>query len=216
MNEKKPMIKETVGAQYYAFNKPDDKGNYVPKSTSYEETIKTNVVKKVGTSENVENTPVKASGIDYLTASQIANIDLAVEVVAFPIDDLAEMRGEDADEGGLITTKTSSKRPFFAYGKVVKKIGGGFRFDWYPKCQLIENTDDVETKEDTFKEQNDTVTIRAYAYDAEGKNIKVAIDSEATNFPKGMTEEKFFKAPILTKEDLATANAEVIEDPDEA
>ena len=46
INKKKPMLKETVGAQYYAFNKPDENGdmNY----SDYEDVIKTETVKKIG------------------------------------------------------------------------------------------------------------------------------------------------------------------------
>lgn len=201
MKEKRPMIKESVGAQYYSFNKQAQNGAYSPKTEDYEETVKTEVVKKIGTTENAESAVVKASGKDYMTASQTANIELAVEVVAFVADDLARMRGDVIDESGLISTKASSQRPFFAYGKVVHKNGGGKEFAWYPKCQLVENTDDIETKEDSFKEQNDTVTIRAYAFDDEG-NIKRAVNTEASNFPEGLTEEMFFEKPILKAQDL--------------
>ena len=114
------------------------------------------------------------------------------------------MRGDIADESGLISSGRNSERPYFAYGKVVKKVGGGVRYDWYPKCQLVENTDDIATKEENFSEQNDTVTIRAYAFNDEG-DIKNYVDSEASNFPKDLTEEKFFTKPIITKEDLAAA-----------
>ncbi len=198
---KKPQIKESVGAQYYAFNKPAAGIDF--DLTSYEENVvKTETVKKIGVTENMESTPVKASGKDYTTVAQTSSYDFAVEQVAVDPDDLAKMRGEDVDEGGLIQSGTSSIRPYFAYGKVVQKVGGGFKYEWYPKCQLIENTDDIETKEDTFKEQNDTLTIRAYPFDESGKHIRNYIDSGASNFPTGITEEAFFAAPIITKEDL--------------
>lgn len=203
---KKPMIKETVGGMYYCFNTKEEKADY-DKDNYEEEVSKCNNVKNIGTTENSEATTVRASGTDYETLNQSASIDMAIEVVAFDVADLAKMRGDDtSDEGGLMLSGAPSKRPFFAFGKVVKKVGGGFQFAWYPKCQLVENTDDIATSEDTFSEQNDTVTIRAYSFD--DKNQKKAyVDSETTKFPKGLTEEKFFAKPILTSEDLASAAA---------
>lgn len=202
MKTKRPMIKETVGSQYYAFNTPTESGEF--NSSAYEQTIKTDTVKSIGTTENSESATVKASGKDYTTVSQSSNVELAVEVIAFDPDDLARMRGDIADESGLISSGRNSERPYFAYGKVVKKVGGGVRYDWYPKCQLVENTDDIATKEENFSEQNDTVTIRAYAFNEAG-DIKNYVDSEASNFPENLTEEKFFTKPIITKDDLAAA-----------
>lgn len=202
MKTKRPMVKETVGSQYYAFNTPSESGEFNP--STYEQTIKTDTVKSIGTTENSESATIKASGKDYTTVSQSSNVELAVEVIAFDPDDLAKMRGDIIDESGLISSGRNAERPYFAYGKVVKKVGGGVRYDWYPKCQLVENTDDIATKEENFSEQNDTVTIRAYAFNEFG-DIKNYVDSEATNFPEGLTEEKFFTKPIITKADLASA-----------
>ncbi len=203
ITSKRPMIKESVGALYYAFNTPTEQGEFNP--SVYEETIKSEIVKNIGTTENSEATTVRASGADYLTANQISSIDMAVEVVAFDPSDLAKMRGDDAsDTGGLILSGSPSTRPFFAFGKVVKKVNGGVQYAWYPKCQLVENTDDISTSEDTFSEQNDTITIRAFSFDKNDQK-KAYVDSETANFPKGLTEEKFFTKPILTKEDLVAA-----------
>lgn len=200
MNTKRPMVKETVGALYYAFNTKNEQGEFNP--STYETTNRSEVVKKIGTTENSESTVVRASGGDYVTASQTSNIEQAVEVVAFDPEDLARMRGDNIDEGGLVSSGAPSERPFFAFGKVVKKVGGAVEYVWYPKCQLIENTDDIETSEDKFKEQNDTVTIRCYSFD-KTENKSNRVNSEMKNFPKGLTEEKFFEKPIITREDLA-------------
>lgn len=205
MVTKKPKIKQSVGSQYYAFNTPTEDGEFNP--STYEETIKTNTVKSIGVTENSDSTVVKASGIDYESVSSTENVELEVEVVAFDPDDLAKMRGEDVDEGGLMSSGSSTQRPYFAYGKVVNKVGGGFRYEWYPKCQLVENTDDIATQEESFSEQNDTVTIRCYAFDDKG-HVRNYVDSEASNFPDGLTEEKFFTKPIITKADLTAALAE--------
>ena len=203
IKNKKPMLKETVGALYTAFNTPTEDGEFNP--GVYEETNKSDVVKNIGTTENSEATTIRASGIDYETVNQTSSIDMAVEVVAFDPAELARMRGDDtSDTGGLILSGAPARRPFFAFGKVVKKVGGGVQYAWYPKCQLVENTDDIGTSEDTFSEQNDTITIRAYAFAAHNQK-KTYVDSETANFPEGLTEEKFFNKPILTKEDLVAA-----------
>lgn len=202
MKNKKPMIKETVGSLYAAFNTPTTSGDF---SETYEETIKSDVVKNIGTTENAENTTVRASGTDYETVNQTSSIDMAVEVVAFDPATLARMRGDDtSDDGGLILSGAPARRPFFAFGKVVKKVGGGVQYAWYPKCQLVENTDDIATSEDSFSEQNDTITIRAYAFN-DNNQKKTYVDSETENYPEGLTEEKFFTKPILKAADLVAA-----------
>lgn len=200
---KKPMIKETVGGMYYNFNTPDESGEYDP--TTYEtDTYQCNNIKNINTTENAESVTVKASGEDYETVSQNENIDMAVEVVAFDPGHLAKMRADTIGEGGLNRSGRTARRPYFAFGKVKKMVGGGVEYAWYPKCQLVENTDDIATREETFSEQNDTVTIRAYAYNAAGDK-KTYVNSEMSNFPEGLTEEKFFAKPILEDADLADA-----------
>ena len=202
MTNKKPMIKETVGAAYYAFNTPDENGEFNP--STYEATVKSPVIKSIGTTENAESSVVRASGSDYATSSRTSSVELAIEVVAFHPDDLAKLRGENVDESGLISSGRPAERPFIALGFPILKKGGGVKYTWYPKCQLIENTDDIATSEETFSEQNDTLTFRAYAFN-DDKDIKNYVDSEATNFPTGLTEEQFFTTPIITKADLDEA-----------
>ena len=89
---------------------------------------------------------------------------------------------------------------------MVKKIGGAIELVWYPKCQLTENTDEAATSEEEFSEQNDTITIKAYAFDDEG-HISVRVNSEMSSYPEGLTEEKFFEKPILDDAGLTAALA---------
>ena len=104
-------------------------------------------------------------------------------MIAFPIDTLAKARAATVDEGGLIKDGAPKTRPFFAYGKVVLMKNGHFRYEWYPKCKLTENSDETATREESPSEQNDTFTISAYSFDAEG-NKKTYVDSTAANFPE--------------------------------
>ncbi len=199
---KKPPYKETIGAQYYCFNNPGV-GNDFDISKYDEKVNRTDTVKSVNITESAESTPIYASGKVYDTRSLLAYVDIEVESLATDADDLSLMRGDEVNDNGLIQGKTSPQKAFFAYGKVVKLSGGHFRLDWYPKCQLIENTDETKTKGENFEEQNENLIIRAYAFDDEGKFVKNSIDSSTKKFPKGVTEEMFFNKPIITKEDLS-------------
>ena len=202
MQTKKPMIKETVGSLYYAFNNPTEGVDFDP--TKWLETVNSPIIKNISRTENGDSVTVRASGIDYQTVTQSSNEEIDVEVIAFHPDDLSKLRGENIDNSGLIFSGRTATRPYIALGFPVQKVGGGSRYVWYPKCQLVENSDEVATKEESFNEQNDTLKFRAYAFN-ENNDKKVYVDSESTKFPEGLTEEKFFNKPILTKEDLANA-----------
>lgn len=202
ITSRKPPMKETVGAQYVCFNTVAEDSSW---TGVYEEEVEqTKVVKSVKVTENSEVTDVYASGEVYDSDSTISKTDIEVQVIAFPADTLARMRGETVDEGGLHLTGGRSERPFFGYGKVVKMRNGKERWEWFPKCKLAENSDEIATREDKFSEQPDTITISAYGFNDNGDS-RVYVDSSASNFPKGLKEAMFFAKPILTKEDLAAA-----------
>ncbi len=198
---RKPPMKQTVGAQYVCFDSNEDEEF----TGEYEESVeKTEVVKTVKMTENAETSDTHASGKVYDSDTPTKSIDIEVEVVAFPEDTVARMKGDTVDAGGLILSGGNSKRPFFAYGKVVKLRKGGYRFEWYPKCKLIEKSDDISTSEEKASDQTDTIKIKAYPFDEAG-NIVARVESGSA--PEGLTEDKFFAKPILTKEGLAAAIA---------
>ena len=148
---KKPAMKETVGAQYVCFD-ADDNNEY---SGVYEADVeKTEVVKTVKTTVNAETSDAYASGKVYDSDTPTSSIDIETEVIAFPDETLAKMKGDTVDSGGLILSGGNSERPYFAYGKVVKLKHGGYRFEWYPKCRLTENSDDISTSEEKASEQS--------------------------------------------------------------
>lgn len=202
--KKKPPIKETVGSQYVCFNTMSEDGEW---TKNYEtEVEQTDVVKSVKVTENSNSAPIYSSGILYDTVNETPSVNVEVEVIAFPDETLHKMRGDLVDKGGLILSGGSGKdrtRPYFAYGKVVKMKGGKFRFDWFPKCKLSENTDETKTKEENFSEQTDTITIVAYPFNDAG-DIVAKVSSDV-NFPEGLTEEKFFAKPILDVAGLTAA-----------
>lgn len=198
ISTKKPAIKETVGAQYVCFNKMDENNDF---TTTFEDGVeKTEVVKSVKITENAETSNTYASGKVYDSDTATSTIDIETEVIAFPDDTLAKMRGDNVNEGGLILSGGNRVRPFFAYGKVVKLKGGKVRYDWYPKCKLSENSDDTSTKEDKASEQTDTIKITAYPFNSDG-DIVAKVSSDV-NFPENLTEDKFFGQVIMTQADL--------------
>lgn len=197
---KRPPMKETVGAQYICFFCKTEEGEF---DGTYETDVeKTEVVKTVKVTVNADTGDSYASGKVYDSDTPTKSIDIETEVIAFPEDTLAKMKGDSVDAGGLILSGSNSQRPFFAYGKVVKLRHGGYRYEWYPKCKLTENSDDISTSEDKTSEQTDTIKIKAYPFDDAGNIVAKITESSA---PEGMTEDKFFAKPILTKEDLAAA-----------
>lgn len=199
INTKTPAIKQTVGAQYVCF------ATAVNPLTYATDVEKTEVVKKVSVKDTSENKVVKASGKDYKSVVGPANTEISTEVVAFDPETLAKMRGETQDTGGLNSSGAPNSRPYFAYGKVVILDNGVKRWEWFPKCQLVENSDEIETAEDSFKEQNDTLTIRAMAFNDAG-DTRNYVQTDMTNFPTGLTENEFFTKPIITPADLIAAN----------
>ena len=197
----KPARKETVGAQYFCFNVPDENGDWTNKFET--DVTREATVKSVKITENAGSEPVYASGSIYDSDTNISSVDIEEEVVGITDEILAKMRGDLVDEGGLILSGGGRKRPYFAYGKVVLLKDKKVRYDWYPKCKLTENSNDAATREEKASEQNDTIKIKAYPFNNAGDVVaKVASDM---NMPEGLTEEKFFTKPILTKEDLAAA-----------
>lgn len=200
---KRPPVKESVGAQYVCFTSGEDMSDF---NGQYEDIVeKTETVKKVSVSENGDSTPVRASGKTYTTATSTSSTEISVEVVAFPVETVSRMRGDKVMETGLILSGGNRVRPHFAYGKTVHMKGGLRRFDWYPNCQLNANTDDAETSDTSFKEQNDTLTISAMPFNEDG-DIVVSIKEDYKS-PEGLTEEIFFNSPILNEDDLKNAIA---------
>lgn len=202
---RKPPMKETVGAQYIVINKMDEDNQWTSEYEAVIEKLKT--VKSVKVSEKTETLPSYGSGELYDSDSETSSIDIEVEALAFVDETVSKLKADEIGKGGLILSGGKRIRPYFAYGKVVLLRGGKFRFDWYPKCKLTENSDDSQTKEDKSTEQTDTLKITAYPFNAKG-DIVAKVSSDV-NCPEGLTEEKFFSKVILTDEDLAAVVAPV-------
>lgn len=204
---KRPPRKETVGAQYICFNTMGENGEWTENFDA--EVEKTTTVKSVKVTENSESADVYASGEVYDTDNTSGATNIEVEVVAVEPDTLARMRGDKVGTNGSIIKGGNGTRPFFAYGKVVKLKGGKVRYEWYPKCKLAENTDEAQTREDKSSEQNDTITINAYAFEADGGKC-FCVDTSSKKSPAGLTEDRFFTKPLLKDADLTTMNSSMM------
>lgn len=195
---KKPMIKLTVGALYYAHNEMTEDNDFNPKG--YKEVIESPVIKNVSVSEEGESTNVYSSGDIYDSPYQASGTNIDVEVIAFDPEDLSIIRGEKISENGLIFSGGSKTRPFIALGYPELKSNNKFRYVWYPKCKLIENSDEVATSEESFSEQTDTLTFQAMPFNSTG-DISIRLDTETVK-GEGITKEEFFKQVIVEEADF--------------
>jgi len=209
ITEKKPPVKQTVGAMYICFALQIYRADNITKENElislyngeYDGKVsKLKTVKSVTVTENSDSNDVYASGDIYDSNDEVKTEDIQVETIAFPDEILAMMKGETITESKLVYSGGNGIKPYFAFGKVVKYKGDKYRYEWYPKCRLTENTNQANTKEEKYSEQTDTINIKAYPFDDNG-NIVTRISSEI-GMPEGLTEDRYFSKVILTEADL--------------
>lgn len=191
INEKKPSTKYTVGAQYICFNSDPDgaAGNYDT------DVIKLPTVVDIDVADNSNSYESYASGAVYESDTMVSYKEISVTQLAFDEATIAKMKG-DANDGGIILSGGIKTRPYFAYGVPIIKKDRTMDMRWYPKCKLVENSDATATSTDSHSDQTDSLTIRAYGFDdTQNQEVKV-LTAETDN--AGITEEKFFAAPVLT------------------
>lgn len=195
--EVRPSTKYTVGAQYICFNT-----NEKWAAGSFETAVtKLPTVVDIDVADNADSYESYASGEVYDSDTVVTYKDISVTELAFSEEIRAKMRGDTTDEG-IILSGGVKKRPFFAYGVPVQKKDGSKKLQWFPKCKLVENSDKTATSTAQHSDQTDTMTIRAYGFDADQNQDVSVLTSVAEN--EGITEEKFFAAPLTT---IAAAKA---------
>lgn len=202
INEKKPSTKYTVGAQYICFNSDPDGA-----ADSYDtDVIKLPTVVDIDVADNSNSYESYASGAVYESDTMVSYKEISVTQLAFDEATIAKMKG-DANDDGIILSGGIKTRPYFAYGVPIIKKDRTMDMRWYPKCKLVENSDATATSTDSHSDQTDSLTIRAYGFDdTQNQEVKV-LTAETAN--AGITEEKFFAAPVLTvaaAKALRTAN----------
>lgn len=194
ITKKTPPVKLTVGSQYICMNTMDTDGNWTEDFAADVTELPT--VVSVEVTDNADAYESYASGAVYDADTPITTQEISEENIAFPTILLANMRGEDIDEAGVTMGGGFGSRPYFAYGMAINRKDGSWEYRWYPKCKLIENTDTNETSEASHKDQNESVTIKAYGFNDKGNTYVRAITSEAGM--SKMTAAAFFAAPLLS------------------
>lgn len=191
ITELRPKIKLTVGAQYICFNQGDANGDW--DATAFESTVKKfPTVVQASITDEVDSYEVYASGAVYDADANVLSKTIAVTNVAFDDATIAKMKGESVSTKGVIMEGGNAERPWFAYGIVEIKKGGGLYMRWFPKCKLTENSDEAATSTASHSDQNSTMNIKAYQFNTDG-NTDVKSPDIA-----GITEAAFFDAPLLT------------------
>lgn len=191
ITEYRPKIKLTVGAQYICFNQGDANGDW--DATAFESAVKKfSTVVQASITDEVDSYEVYASGEVYDADANVLSKTIAVTNVAFDDATIAKMKGESVSTKGVIMEGGNAERPWFAYGIVEIKKGGGLYMRWFPKCKLTENSDESATSTASHSDQNSTMNIKAYQYNTDG-NTDVKSPDIA-----GITEAAFFDAPLLT------------------
>ena len=191
ITEKRPSTKYTVGAQYICFNEDPEWD-----SSEFEtDVIKLPTVVDVNVADNSDSYQSYASGEVYESDTIVTYKELSVTQLAFDEKTIARMKGDTVDEG-IIMSGGVKTRPYFAYGVPIIKKDGTRDMRWYPKCKLVDNSDATATSTDSHSDQTDSLTIRAYGFDAtQNQEVKV-LTGETAN--AGITEAVFFAAPVLT------------------
>lgn len=191
ITEKRPSTKYTVGAQYICFNEDPEWD-----ASEFEtDVIKLPTVVDVTAADNSDSYQSYASGEVYESDTIVTYKELSVTQLAFDEKTIARMKGDTVDEG-IIMSGGVKTRPYFAYGLPIIKKDGTMDMRWYPKCKLVDNSDATATSKDSHSDQTDSLTIRAYGFDAtQNQEVKV-LTGETAN--AGITEAAFFAAPVLT------------------
>ena len=205
ITEKKPSTKLTVGAQYICFNTGEPDWS----ASAFETAVtKLPTVVDIDVADNADSYESYASGDVYESDTIILYKDISVTQLVFPEDVLARMRGDTVDEGVILSGGIKT-RPHFAYGVPVIKKDGTSHLRWFPKCKLIENSDKTATSTETHSDQTDTLTIRAYGFDADQNQDVGCLTSIEGN--EGITEDLFFAAPLLTIAEVKALRTETTE-----
>ena len=191
ITEKRPSTKYTVGAQYICFN--TDKNWDASKFDA--DVVKLPTVVDIDVADNSDSYESYASGAVYESDTIVTYKEISVTQLAFDAAIIAKMKGDTVDTG-IIMSGGIKERPYFAYGVPIIKKDKTMDMRWYPKCKLVDNSDATETSKDSHSDQTDSLTIRAYGFDdAQNQEVKVLTAEEAN---AGITEDKFFAAPITT------------------
>lgn len=155
--------------------------------------------KKIKIKGNGKVTDIFASNVKIATVAQETSQEISLDHIGFPVALLDQMYGQTATKGVTLATAEAKELPEFAFGFIAPKSDGQNDAYWFPSCTLDPAlSDDYETGEDTFKEQDPSMTINTAGL----RNNKVIYTKFSSVRDGAMTINDFTKAVIYDASQL--------------
>lgn len=155
--------------------------------------------KKIKIKGNGKATDIYASNVKIATVAQETSQEISLDHIGFPVALLDQMYGQTATKGVTLATAEAKELPEFAFGFIAPKSDGQNDAYWFPSCTLDPAlSDDYETGEDTFKEQDPSMTINTAGL----RNNKVIYTKFSSVRDGAMTINDFTKAVIYDASQL--------------
>ncbi|MFT9372423.1 major tail protein [Liquorilactobacillus hordei] len=161
--------------------------------------------KKIKIKGNGKATDIFASNVKIATVAQETSQEISLDHIGFPVALLDQMYGQTATKGVTLATAEAKELPEFAFGFIAPKSDGQNDAYWFPNCTLDPAlSDDYETGEDTFKEQDPSMTINTAGL----RNNKVIYTKFSSVRDGAMTIDDFTKEVIYDASQLAAQAGE--------
>lgn len=159
------------------------------------------VIKEQGIAKTASETTIYASGkvYDYISRTQGAQITLGA--VNLPQSILDKAEGVVVN-GSFKFDTTSDSGKEFAYGYYLEQSDGSHVYYWHPRCKLTSAKEDSKTSGDKQDDPSREFVIIAMPT-AEGLWRVRYFTNEVPEGETALTPEKFFAAPIYTREPTA-------------
>ncbi|MFT9269699.1 MAG: major tail protein [Liquorilactobacillus nagelii] len=158
--------------------------------------------KKIKIKGNGKATDIYASNIKIATVTQETSQEISLDHIGFPIALLDQLYGQTANKGVTLATADAKEMPEFAFGFIAPKSDGQNDAYWFPSCTLDPAlSDEYDTSEDTFKEQDPSMTINTAGL----RNNHVIYTKFSSVRDGAMTIDDFVKEVIYDASQLKTA-----------
>ena len=186
----------TVRAQYYCLITGfDDNGKPVYDEKVYKNEALVNV-KPAVTAPTLD---IWASGKLFDQRLKRKATALEVTAIGMPKEIFNPAQGIET-VGGFAFEKEKPERKHFAWGYVVEFDDGSYGFRWYGDCVMGQFDGESKTETNDLNEPNSVYSFLAVPHNGNTKTDYFTGD--VAEGETALTEEQFFKAPILCKEDI--------------
>lgn len=188
----------TVRAQYYCLiNSYDENGHPVYDEKVYKNEALVNV-KPATTAPTLD---IWASGKRYDQLMKRKLTALEVTAIGMPKEIFNPAQGIETS-GGFAFEKERPERKHFAWGYVVDFDDGTQGFRWYADCVMGQFDGESKTETADLNEPSNVYTFSAVPH--YGNTKTDYFTGDVADGETALTEEQFFTAPILRKEDIPT------------